>query len=525
MRLPLCSRPVTTRFLSIFSVILMSLMTAASGVPQTVSASPPRAARHGRAAKRLLIANAMVIYGNAKPPSGPVDILVEDGRIARVGTRITGPAEADTIIDATGKYVMPGLVNTHCHLRDEYAGRAQPISYLLQLLLAGGQTTVRDVGSEFEKAKTWRAQTASGEIEGPRILLYPWSLGVRSQGTPEQMREKVRQAKEGGADGLKVRENMDRDQLEAVMDEARTQGLKVAAHIGFEETTARDYAELGAASIEHFYGVADAALEGIQDFPPSMNYSNGLHKFGLAAANVFTRPNLSRAKLSSVLDLMIEKGVSWSPTLVVYSASRDVIRAQNLPWFKEFLHPVLEEYWKPSFAHSASTGSYFIGWTNTQEVAWRRNFDVWMEALREFGSNGGNITTGDDAESCYVLYGFGVIREMELHEEAGFQPLEAIQHATLNGARLLGLDDRLGRVRQGYVADLLVVNGNPLENLRILTPGGADVNVNNENVRGGGIEWTIKEGTPYHVPTLLAEVRAMVSRARGSDAQKPTSGR
>ena len=73
------------------------------------------------------------------------------------------------------------------------------------------------------------------------------------------------------------------------------------------------------------------------------------------------------------------------------------------------------------------------------------------------------------------MYGFGISRELELHEEAGFQPLEVIEHATWNGAKLLGMEDRIGKVREGFIADLLVVNGNPLENLKLLNPYGADV--------------------------------------------------
>ena len=98
-----------------------------------------------------------------------------------------------------------------------------------------------------------------------------------------------------------------------------------------------------------------------------------------------------------------------------------------------------------------------------------------MDAVREFGRKGGLITTGDDAGYIYSIYGFGIARELELHEEAGFHPLEVIEHATWNGARMLGLDDRLGKVREGFVADLLVVNGNPLENLKLLNPYGTDV--------------------------------------------------
>src|SRR5438876_12337441 len=98
-----------------------------------------------------------------------------------------------------------------------------------------------------------------------------------------------------------------------------------------------------------------------------------------------------------------------------------------------------------------------------------------MDAVREFDVKGGLITTGDDAGYIYSMYGFGIARELELQEEAGFQPLEVIEHATWNGARMIGMDERLGKVREGFTADLLVVNGNPLENLKLLNPYGTDV--------------------------------------------------
>jgi imidazolonepropionase-like amidohydrolase len=102
------------------------------------------------------------------------------------------------------------------------------------------------------------------------------------------------------------------------------------------------------------------------------------------------------------------------------------------------------------------------------------------------------------------MYGFGLIRGMELHQEAGFHPIKIIQQATGNNAKILGQEEKLGRVRAGFLADLIVVNGNPLEDLKVLYPGG----------RTSGVEWTIKDGIPYHAPTLMARVKQIVAEAR-----------
>ena len=114
---------------------------------------------------------------------------------------------------------------------------------------------------------------------------------------------------------------MDRDQLEAIMAEAHALGLRTTTHIGVEETTAKDYIELGVSSIEHFYGIADAALDGVQRFPPDMNYNNEVQRFA-RAGELWTQAD--RGKLSRIVDMMVAKQVGWSPTLSIYEASRDV---------------------------------------------------------------------------------------------------------------------------------------------------------------------------------------------------------
>jgi hypothetical protein len=250
---------------------------------------------------------------------------------------------------------------------------------------------------------------------------------------------------------------------------------------------------------------------------------------------LYTQTNLNTEKLSQLLDDMVAKHVAWSPTLSTYEATRDLVRAQNLPWYKDYLHPSLEEYMKPSTTRHAT---FYMGWTATQEARWRRDYQVWMATLLDFGRRGGVITVGDDAGFLYgSVYGFGTVRELEMQEEAGFAPLEVIRHATVNGAQVLGLDGRLGRIRPGFIADVLVVNGNPLSNLHLLNPAGTDLLtidgkvVDNYSgdivpgdpraalIHGGGIEWTIKDGIPYHVPTLMKEVKDMVSEARAARAK------
>jgi imidazolonepropionase-like amidohydrolase len=515
---------------------LASLLTFAAAAQQP----PPAPALHGRQPRRLVLRNAMVITGNAKPAFGPVDITVDRGVITAIGSAgdvasSALRADADTaIIDAAGKYVMPGIVNAHMHWHEErQPGVAQPIQYERNLYLAAGVTTVREVGGDFDKSKQWQAESDAHRIVAPRILVYPFVNKGRT-GAPAEIRAWIREIKRRGADGLKII-GADRDQLEAILDEARTLGLRTAAHIAVEETNARDYAELGVTSIEHFYGVADAALDGVQNFPPEMNYANEIHRFA-RAGELYAQANPE--KLAAVLDLMVQKHVAWDPTFSIYEASRDLVRAQNQPWFRDYLHPSLEEYFRGSVDNH---GSYFFGWTSTAENNWRRQYRIWMDAVRDFARRGGLVTTGDDAGYIYSMYGFGIARELELQQEAGFHPLEVIEHATWNGARLLGLDDRLGKVREGFVADLLVVNGNPLENLKLLNPYGTDVMMLNgrpapsvaavgagdtvQNVHGGGIEWTIKDGIPYHVPTLMREVKDMVAQARASRRPRSTAGR
>lgn len=498
--------------LSMALIILLSI----TGQAAIAQANP--ASFSGKRLNRIVIRGAMVVDGSGKPAAGPFDIVVENDRVkqivgfdpvaAKEGSA-RRPEKGDLDIDANGKYVLPGLINLHGHTHDERGGKPMPVEYVTKLWLACGITTVRDAWANA-KILGYRDQIAAGTLIGPRIYAYGGFPGP-NQNTAEQVRQRVRDLKAAGYDGIKLY-TMDRDLMAAMMDEAKKQGMRVMHHVGVEETNAWDDIKGGTTSIEHWYGVPDAAIEsGRQNFPSYYNYNDEVHRFRYAG-RLWREANWD--KLMKVLDGMVSAEVAWDPTLVIYEASRDLQRAQTNPAFGEYLHPVLGEYFRPN---PANHGSYFIGWSSTDETFWKENYRIWMKALYEFERRGGVIGTGEDAGFIYQIYGFGLVRELELHQETGFHPLKVIQHATSNGAKILGKEDSLGRIRVGYKADLIVVNGNPLENFKVLSPLGTEEIRDGKAVKTGGIEWTLRDGVPFHAPTLAAEVRALVAAARSQN--------
>ncbi len=494
----------------IFAIALIAFLLS----NQTSFGQATAAAASGKRVKRIVVRGAMVVDGSGKPAAGPFDIVVEDNVIKQIAGfdpiaakagRARRPAAGDLEIDAAGKYVLPGLINLHGHAHDERSGNPMPIEYVMKMWLACGITTVREAWSS-KKMLGYRDQIAAGTLDGPRMFAYGGYPPVPP--TAELARQRVRDLKADGFDGIKLY-TMDRDLMAAMMDEAKKQGMRVMHHVGVEETNAWDDIKGGTTTIEHWYGIPDAAIEsGRQNFPSDYNYNDEVHRFRFAG-RLWREANPER--LSKVLDAMVAGGVAWDPTLVIYEASRDLQRAQTNPAFREYLHPVLEDYFRPN---PSNHGSYFIGWSSTDEAFWKENYRIWMKAVYDFEQKGGLIGTGDDAGFIYQMYGFGLLRELELHQEAGFHPLKVIQHATSNGAKILGKEDSLGRIRVGYKADLIVVNGNPLEDFKVLYPTGIEEIKDGKVVKTGGIEWTIKDGIPYHVPTVSARIRELVTAAK-----------
>jgi cytosine/adenosine deaminase-related metal-dependent hydrolase len=482
------------------------LLAAASALP-----AETRGVDHGQRYDRLVIRNAIVIDGKGTPPRGPLDVILEGNRIAAVRNANLRPdayAGEKHVLDATGMYLLPGLINSHVHIQDERAGIPQPFEYEYKIWLICGITTVRDVGSETKKTLVERRKSQEGSIVAPRLYIYMVAGGT----TPEEGRKAVRSIKEQGGDGVKIF-GMDRDIMEAIVDESKKLGLMVAHHVGVEETDVRDDIAFGVSTMEHWYGIPDAALKGSQNFPTSYNYNNESDRFRWAGR---LWREADPVKLDAVLTDMVKNGVAWLPTFSTYEACRDMTRARNLPWFKEYLHPALEEYFKPS---PARHGAFTWGWSTEDEIAWKENYRIWMKAVRDFADKGGLVGAADDAGFIYTLYGFTFLSELELLQEAGFHPIDVIQCATGNNALLMGLENELGRVRQGFLADLILIDENPLANLKYLYPTGVLDLKDGKDVIRGGIKWTIKDGLVYNTPTLMQDVKDIVAKARAERAR------
>jgi imidazolonepropionase-like amidohydrolase len=134
-----------------------------------------------------------------------------------------------------------------------------------------------------------------------------------------------------------------------------------------------------------------------------------------------------------------------------------------------------------------------------------------MEFINEYKNRGGRVTAGSDSGFIFQLYGFAYIRELELLREAGFHPLEVIRAATLNGAEALGMDSEIGSIEIGKKADFVLVEENPLENLKVLYGTGAiKLDKDNNVIRVGGVKYTIKDGIVFDSKLLLEDVKKMV---------------
>jgi imidazolonepropionase-like amidohydrolase len=519
------------------AALAVALLTLAVPAAQQIRPAPARPTDEGDGPfDRLVIRGVTVIDGTGAPPVGPVDLVIARNRIVEVrsvgypGVPIrpeARPAKGTREIDGTGLYAMPGFVD--CHVHAGGGAKAPEAEYVYKLWLAHGVTTVRGVPAG---AVDWtlreRERSARNEITAPRLFAYVrpgtgegWTGGAIA--SPEKAREYVTWAAAKGVDGLKLFAE-DPEIMQALVSKARELGLGTTAHLaqtGLARMNVRDAARLGLHSMEHYYGLLDALLaeHSVQPYPPDYNYNDEQHRFAQVARLWNQIHPRGSAPWNALLDELLERRFILDPTMTIYAASRDVMRARTAEWHQTYTLPGLWDFYQPS---REAHGSYWFDWTTTDEVAWRNFYRVWMSFLNDYKNRGGRVTTGSDSGFIYKLYGFGYIEELELLQEAGFHPLEVIRAATLHGAQALhepkNKPIEFGLIRPGLLADVVLVDQNPLQNFKVLYGTGA-LRLNDRTGRAervGGVKYTIKDGIVYDAKRLLADVAAMVTRARGA---------
>jgi len=395
---------------------------------------------------------------------------------------------------------------------------------VFKLWMAHGITTIRDpsAGNGLDWVLEHKRKSAANTITAPRIFAYT-AFGQGHRGpisNAEQAKNWVRENAKKGADGIKFF-GASPEVMDAAVRENKALGLRSTAHHA-QTDVARwnvlNSARAGMTSMEHWYGLPEALFTNktIQDYPADYNYNNEQHRFEEAGKLWKQAAPPYSDHWNKVMNELIALDFTLDPTFNIYEANRDLHRARRAEWHEDYTLPSLWKFYEPSYQ---SHGSYWHHWGTEQEVEWKNNYRLWMTFINEYKNRGGRVTAGSDNGFIYQTYGFGYIRELELLREAGFHPLEVIRSATLYGAQALGMEEELGSVEVGKLADLVIVNANPLKNLQVLYGTGAiELTKDNKIVRAGGVQFTIKDGIVYDAKKLLADVKKIV------DEQKAKTG-
>ncbi|MER7753743.1 amidohydrolase family protein [Kitasatospora sp. NPDC097643] len=453
------------------AVLRAGAMAVAAGTAATVQSSGRATAQPADPA--LALTGVTVVDATGRPPRRDMTVLIRGQRIAALGARaeVALPPGAE-IIDLPGRYLIPGLVDAHVHSIP--SERISPPLYL-----ANGVTTVREM-SGTPLLHQWRDRVERGELLGPRSVIASRIIdGAPTIGDPAQFvevatetqaRQAVRQAKADGADFVKVYSRLPDDLHRVIADEARRQGIRFAGHcpdaVALSTASAR-----GQCSVEHLYStwydtstreqelrarVAELKI-GRGDF---VSWLHEIHRLEWDAATSY-----SPRKAATVFATLARNRTRIVPTLVTY---RMLDRPDDVALSDDRLKYVpvaVAEGWRWALENLIKGGR------TPEESAQRRALlDLRLAFVGELERARVPVLAGTDAGDLpYVIPGFGLHDELAALVDAGFSPLRALQAATLEPARFLGLAHSIGTVEPGKTADLVVLDADPLADIRNTT--------------------------------------------------------
>ena len=375
------------------------------------------------AAAVLLIANVTVIDGTGAMPGAPTSVLIRNGRIAAIGDVRTAPRDAD-VLDGEGKFLIPGLWDMHTHVLAD-ADAAFP------KLLAAGVTGIRNMHVEAADALgvalRIRGEVEQGLREGPRVVTNgpivdgpnPVFSGSIAVGDAPSDRRTVRMLKQRGVDFIKVYDLLPRDAYFAIATEARRLHLPFSGHVPIW-VTAEEAARSGQRSIEHLSGVFEACTA---DGKLDRELKQAMNLWPISRTLSAQQMQATVRKAAATYDASI-----CEPLLAVFAA-KSVWQCPTLCMLGEL-----------------------------QKAG--------MAVVRQMKDAGVPILAGTDAGNKGSEPGDSLHRELELLVEAGLTPMEALQSATRNAAAYLGKQKEWGTIEKGRVADLVLLDANPLEDIR-----------------------------------------------------------
>ena len=418
----------------------------------------------------IVIHGARLIDGNGGRPVDHATIVIEGNRLARVAAGKTDFPREARIIDARGKTVIPGLIDNHVHYRD----------LLGELFLAFGVTSVRDLGNHLDWILAQRDAVKQGLITGPRIFCAGGGFYNRSTAAqhmvpadPAEARTMMRDLIKLGVDYAKTHLGVSLDITRALAQEAHAAGFKVAGHL---DTSILPYAEAGIDGVEHATGCAEATIRSAEGLKNLASINLWLAKF--LACWTFAE----REHFAEVAATLAKKGTFIEPTMVLWGAplgmrekwekeDYEVLKRPGLSYVSETLRlQWLDHYYlaygaraEPEPAEDVVIGNRYSIYGIYSGERLREGHRRLKEFIHQLVKAGGHVVTGTDAPA--VLPGLSLHREMEFLVSAGLSPMEAIQAATKVGAQYLGLEKELGTIEEGKLADLVLLSGDPLQEI------------------------------------------------------------
>lgn len=410
----------------------------------------------------LVLQGVTVIDMTGAAPRTGMTVVIRDGRIEAVSSEAPVP-EGARVVDARGRFLIPGLWDMHVHLW----GSAER---LFPLFLANGVTGVRDMASAPDRIFRLREQAKNGA--GPRIVACGPQVDGPGQApehvipvsNAEEARQAVRSLKKMGADCVKPHDRVPRDAYLALVEEARRAGLPVMGHVPGGVALA-EASDAGQRSIEHLGGIFDACssaaaeIERLLSAPPPKDPSEFPQR--IAARGTLALDTYSPEICGRLFERFARNGTWQVPTLATTYGRTfiDDLSRRDDPRLR-YIPKDQREGWKPE-------NDFFARFRTPDYIAYQKRY--WAEALKLVGAMhraGVPILTGTDLSLAYVYPGFSLHDELAFLVEAGLPPLEALKAATIGPARFLGLERSLGTVEPGKTADLVLLDADPLADIR-----------------------------------------------------------